>query len=213
MNIEKLFNSRINRIADWIIRLIMINIFVIFTSLLVVTILPSLSAGYNMFNDYINQRDTKLFKGYFTYFKENLGRKIVLSIIMSIVFGLGVSNIMFYNQSLELSGELFHNVGYFVTLSLLVMFYAVCLYSVVVLRVNSKMRFVSLFKLSFFLAGKNYLKSLLLIVVSSIPLVLFFFPQLFIVIIMFGISVPLLIHGYLTHGVVYYLENLGEKDD
>lgn len=213
MNFEKLVNSKVNRVADWIIRLVMINIMMIFTSLLLVTIYPSISAGYNMFNDYTNDRDTKLFGGYFTYFKENLGRKIIVSIIITLVLFLGGSNIMYYNSSLDTDVSWFHNVGYFVTLSFVVIFYATSIYTVVIARVSSKMKYTSLFKLAFFLAGKNYFTTVLVVLVSSIPVLLFFFPQLFIVIIMMGISLPLLVQVYLTNGIVYYLESLGEKND
>lgn len=213
MNFEKLVNSKINGVADWIIRLIMINVFMIFTSLLIVTIYPSISAGYNMFNDYTNNKDTKLFKGYFAYFKENLPRKIVVSILISIGLLIGVTNIMYYNSSLNKGESFFLNVGYFVTLSLMVIFYATSIYTVVIARVSSEMKYRSLFKLAFFLAGKNYFTTVLLILVSSIPFILFFFPQLFIVVIMMGISIPLLIQVYLTNHIVYYLEGLGKNND
>lgn len=166
-----------------------------------------------MLDDYVNDRDTKLFKGYFSYFRENLGRKIIVSIIITVVLFLGGSNIMYYNSSLETNPSWFLNVGYFVTLSLIVIFYATSIYTVVIARVSSKMKYTSLFKLAFFLAGKNYFITVLLVLVSSISVVLVFFPQLFIVVIMFGLSLPLLIQVYLTNGIVYYLKNLGEKND
>ncbi len=59
---EKLVNSRINDVADWIIRIIMINVMIIFFSLAVVTIYPAISAGYNMFHDYVEKKNTRLFK-------------------------------------------------------------------------------------------------------------------------------------------------------
>ncbi len=212
MNFEKLVNSKINRIADWIIRLIVLNVLMIATSLAVITIYPSLVAGYNMFNDYINDRDTKLFKGYFSYFKENFVRKVIVSIIIILVAFIGITNVMYYNDTLAETNNLFYSVGYFATLSLLAIFYAVTMYTFVVVRVNSKMRYTSLFKLSFYLAGKNFLITILLVFVNSIPIVLLFFPRLLSVIILVGLSLPMSLNALLTNGVVRYLEDLGEKN-
>ncbi|MCD6482156.1 MAG: hypothetical protein J7K80_00270, partial [Candidatus Izimaplasma sp.] len=62
MSFEKLVNSKINVFADWIIRLVMINLMIIVSSLLIITIYPALTAGFNLFHDYINGKNPKLFR-------------------------------------------------------------------------------------------------------------------------------------------------------
>lgn len=213
MNFEKLVNSKINVVADWIIRLVILNVLIIFFSLPIITIYPAVSAGYNMFNDYVNQKNTKLFQGFFTYFKEALGRKMLLSVIIVLVFVLGYSNIRFYSFNLENDPSIVNNLGYYITLSLLAIWYAITVYTIIVNRVNSKMKLMSLFKLSFFMAGKYYFITLALVVVNSLPIVLLFFPQTVVFFILMGISLPLMINAFLTRGAVFYLENLGEKND
>jgi uncharacterized membrane protein YesL len=210
MNIEKLVNSRINRIADWIIRIIMINIMVIASSLLIITIYPAISAAYRLFHDYINGKSTPLFKGYINYFKERLLKKIGLTLLIFILLGIGISNVYYYNQNIQLSNSVFHIIGYFVMISLLAMLYAVILYSFVVVTVDSNLKITRIFKLSFFLAGKYYFRTLLLVITMSIPTMLLFYPQLFFIIVFAGVSIPIAIHALITNEVVYYLKGLGE---
>lgn len=212
MNLEKLVNSKVNVVADWIIRLIVLNVLMIFSSLLIITIYPAISAGFNMFNDYVNQKDTKLFKGYFGYLKENIVRKMILSLIIGFLFVLSYSNIRFYSSSITSEASVISTLGYYVMLSLAAILYAVSLFSFVVNRVNSKLKFISLFKLSFYMAGKYYLVTIGLVVVNTLPVILLFFPQTVIFFILMGISLPVMVDAFLTRNAVNYLEDLGEQD-
>ena len=210
---EKLVNSKLNAVADWIIRLVMINIFMIICSLPVITIFPALSAGYNLLHDYVEGKHTPLVKGYFGYFKEYIGRKIVVGIVIGILLVVSYTNIRYYVDVLETNETLFFQIGYYATLALIAALYAVILYTVVVLNVESKMKLVSLFKLSFFLAGKYYFITVLLVVINSLPVFLLFTPITSLIFVFMGLSIPLTLHALLTKNAVYYLEGLGNEND
>lgn len=211
---EKSFFSKLNEIADWIIRLIMLNIMMIFFSLAIVTIYPAISAGYNMFSDYINKKYPSLFKDYFKYFKEALGRKIIIEVIIGLVFLLTYLNIRYYDMSLEQSTSVFYLIGYYISLALIAIWTATTFYSIVVVKVKPKIRYLNLFKLSFFLAGKFYLLTLLLVMIALIPFMLILFastisPLFF---IFMGLSIPVLLSALVTSKAVNYLEGLDNSN-
>lgn len=207
---EKLMNSKINTVADWIIRLVMVNIMIILFSLPVITIYPAVSAGYNMFHDYENNKNPRMFRDYFKYFKQNIGKKILLGLIIVIIFFLGYMNIRYYTVIMDEQANWFNLVGYYATLALLAVSYAVTLYSFVVVRTVPNIKILNTIKISFFLAGKFYITTLALVVISSSPVFLLFHPLTSLIFVFMGISIPLAIHAFLTRPAVSYLENLGE---
>ncbi len=212
---EKLVNSRINDIADWIIRIVMINVMIIFFSLFVVTIYPAISAGYNMFNDYINRKETKLFKDYFKYFKEELFKKIIIEIIIATVFFLLYLNIRYYDFNLQNQTSTFHWIGYYISLGLIAIWFAMMMFSIIVMRVQNNLKLLNFFKLSFFLAGKYYFITLILVVITLAPFMLWLVPTSLtsLLFVFTGISIPLLLNTLLTRRVVTYLEKLGGHND
>jgi uncharacterized membrane protein YesL len=210
---EKLMNSKINEIADWIIRLIMLNVMIIFFSLGIVTIYPAISAGYNMFHDYTNKKNPRLFVDYFKYFKESLGRKIILELIFAAGFFLAYLNIRYYDLSLQNAQSTFYLIGYYISLGLIAILFAITLFSFIVLNVKSDISYKQLFKMSFFLAGKYYFITLLLVIITFSPALLILYPNSFtaLAFIAIGISLPLLLNVMITNRVVRYLERLGEN--
>ena len=209
---EKLVNSRINEVADWIIRLIVLNVMIVFFSLAIVTIYPAFSAGYNMFNDYVSKKNPRLFKDYYRYFKEALGKKILLGLIIVVVFLLGYMNIRYYNLYLADNSTLFYTIGYYISLGLLAIWFAMTMYSIIVVRVTTKIKLLYLFKLSFFLAGKYYFRTLLIVSITIAPFFLLLTPITTMVFIFMGLSIPLLLNVLLTRRAVEYLEKLGERN-
>src|SRR3989339_52742 len=111
MNYEKSLYQKINAVADWIIRLIVINVLMILTSLPIITLFPSLAAGYKLFYEYKEKNETKLFKSYFSFFKENFMRKVQIGFILIFVLLLGYYNVTYYVNVLQSSEELFYQIG------------------------------------------------------------------------------------------------------
>ncbi len=211
MNFEKLANSKINVFADWVIRLVMINLMIIVFSLPILTIYPAISAGYNMFHDYTNTKNPKLFRGYFGYFKSNLKRKILIGLIIVISIVVGFLNVRYYSTVLEQGASVFYLIGYYVTLALLATLYAISIYSLVVISVYPKSKLRNLFKLSFILAGKFYFRTLLLVIINTGVILLLIYPPTAMIFIFMGMSIVLLIDALITRDVVVYLTTFGDK--
>lgn len=210
---DKLMNSKLNTFADWFGRLIVINVMIIFFSLPLITIFPAISAGYNLLHDYILRKNPKLFRDYFRYFKENLGRKILINIIYGLVLGLGLLNVRYYLAVLETNQSAFYSIGYYVTLALLTALYAVIIYSIIVIKVIPRIKLINLFKVSLVVAGKFYFTSMLLVVLTVSPILLILTPLTSLILVFMGVSVPLTLNVLITRNAVVYIEGLGEKDD
>ncbi len=213
MNFEKLVNSKINVFADWIIRLVTINLMVIVCSLPVITIYPAISAGYNMFHDYTKGENVKLFSGFFGYFKKDITRKMLIGFIIGFSVTLGFLNVRYYSTILETSPSTFYQIGYYVTLALLAALYAVSVCSIVVVKVYPRTRLITLFKLSFIIAGKYYFRTLVLLIVNSAVFLLLIYPPTAMIFIFMGVSLVLLVDSLITRDIVFFLSNFGDKND
>ncbi len=209
---DKLVNSKLNSFADWFGRLIVINIMIIFFSLPLITIFPAISAGYNLIHDYVQRRNPKLFRDYFKYFKENLGRKIIINIVYGFILTLGLLNVRYYITVLETNQSAFYSMGYYVTLALLTALYAVIIYSIIVIKVIPKIKLINLFKVSLVVAGKFYFTSVLLVVLTVSPVLLILTPITSLILVFMGVSVPLTLNVIITRNAVAYIEGLGEKN-
>jgi len=212
---DKPFFTRINEFADWIIRLVVLNILMIFFSLGIVTVFPAISAGYNMFNDYVNKKNPRLFVDFFAYFKEDLGRKIAYGAVLILGFFIAFLNIRYYNASLKLTPTTFLWIGYYVSLGLTGIWLAIMLFSLIVIRVKSDLNPWQHIKLSFMLAGRFYWITLILVVITFSPFLLILFPNSYtsFLFVFFGLSIPMFLNVILTRRVVRYLEGIGKVND
>lgn len=209
---EKSLYQKINTVADWIIRIIMINILMIFTSLLVVTIYPSLAAGYKLFHQYIHKNEEKLFKGYFKFFLEDIGKKIGIGLIFIVVLVLGYINTTYYVDILNEQSTWFYLAGYYVTLAFLVSAFIVTLYTLAVMYVVPKAKVVLMFKLAFYLSGKYFLRTVLLVLTTALPFVLLMTPITQLIFVFAGLSIPILLNALITDKIVDYVEGLVKSD-
>jgi len=175
---------------------------------------PAISAGYAMLNDYAENKNPRLFVDYFRYFKQNIGKKIVLEIILVAGFLLAYLNIRYYDLSIQANPTTFLWAGYYISLALIAILFAITLFSVIVLRVKGDIRLGRLFKMSIFLAGKYYWITVLLVTVTFSPFLLILYPNALtsLIFIFLGLSLPLLLNVLLTKRVVRYLEKLGENN-
>ena len=209
---EKSLYQKINTVADWIIRIIMINILMIFTSLLVVTIYPSLAAGYKLFHQYIHKDEEKLFKGYFKFFLEDIGKKIGIGIIFIVVLALGYINTTYYVDVLNEQSTWFYLAGYYVTIAFLVSAFIVTLYTLAVMYVVPKAKMILMFKLAFYLSGKYFLRTVLLVLTTAVPFVLLMTPITQLIFVFAGLSIPVLLNALITDKIVEYVERLVKSD-
>jgi len=209
---EKSLYQKINTVADWIIRIIVINILMIFTSLLIVTIYPSISAGYKLFHQFIHKDEEKLFKGYFKFFLEDIGKKIGIGLIFIVVLVLGYINTTYYVDGLNEQSNWLYLIGYYVTLAFLVSAFIVTLYTLSVLYVVPKAKVTLMFKLAFYLSGKYFLRTVLLVLTTAVPFVLLMTPITQLIFVFAGLSIPVLLNALITNQIVEYVEGLVKED-
>lgn len=209
---QKSIINRINQFADWFIRLIILNILIIIFSLPVITLYPAISAGYNVLHNYTIEKDVHLFKDYFNFFKEELIKKIGLGILLFLILLIGFTNIRYYSQTAQGANDYFYLIGYYVTLTLISISFAVMMLTLIVIKVAPKTKIIHTFKLSLVLAGKFYFRTVVLILLNITPVLLLFTPITSLILVFMGVSLPLLLNVIITKPAVYYLESLGEKN-
>ena len=213
MHIDKLVNSKLNTIADWIIRVVVINILTIVCALPLITAYAALGAGYNRFQDYLQGREGALISGYFHHFRHALLKKIGLGIVLTVLFSLVVFNTRYYLRLTEDAGGAWTAMGYVISLVLLALLLVVTLYSFAVLRVTSSLQVTALFKVAFYLSGKFFFRTMLLIPTVILPVFLLITPLTALGFVFAGVSVPLLINAYLTLDAVDHLERLASRHE
>lgn len=213
MIFEKSFFEKLNTISDWIIRIILINVLMIITSLPIITLYPSIAAGYDLLHHYSENRELNVFKGYAKFFMKHLKLKLILGFILFILIALGTYNVMYYVELLKTDEQLFYQIGYYIAFGFLVGIIVAAMYTISVIHVYPKLKVFSILKLSFYASGKYFIRTVILVLVNLIPFVLFLTPITMVIFIFAGVSTPLILNVLITRPVVTYLENLGEKHD
>lgn len=213
MNFENPIVQKLNSIADWILRIIVVNFMVILFSLPLVTLFGSLSAGYEVIYDAVHKKNTRTISGFLTYFKQNFKKKFILGLLMTVLIVLGYVNVTYYVDILDEGAGLFYHLGYYVTLSFLVGAYIVSLYLLPVVKVYPSMSLKMTIKLAFFVSGKFFIRTMLMIISTLVPFLLLFTPFTSVIFMLAGLSLWLIISVMITNEVVYYLERLGKRND
>lgn len=204
--------SKLNMIADWIIRLVVLNILIIALALPIITLFPALSAGYSVFQDYINHKEVKLIPSFVHYFKEDIGKKIVFGVVMIVVIFLSAYNGMYYASLSNSDTSTFYIIGYYVTIAFSLSALAILLFSLPVFKVVKNITFKNTLKLSFLLAGKYFYISALLIMLTVSPVLLLYNYLTALILVFMGVSLPLLLNVMITRRAVIYLEGLVQKN-
>ncbi|MFP4186575.1 MAG: DUF624 domain-containing protein [Acholeplasmataceae bacterium] len=213
MKIERPLYQKLNSIADWIIRVVVTNVLVIVTLLPIVTWYAALSAGFNVFSDYLAKDEENIFKRFLEHFRAQLPKRMLIGavVILSVLF---VSyNMLYYEEILTSNGHPFYTVGYYAMFSLVIIILVLTLQSFAVLRVYPNASFRTTFRLSFFFSGKYFIRTFLLIATWTLPVFLFFTPFLMTVFFLTGVGLPLLLQALIEIPVLQGLRELGDRHD
>lgn len=208
---NKLFKI-LNEIADWIIRIIIVNILTILTMLPLITFIPALTSGYKIMSDAINKDEAPLFPSFFKTFKENIGKKMVLSVSVLLIIGLSFYNNRLYAQAIEEGKGIFYNIGYYITLILIISTAMVAMYLPIVLIEKKDYGFKEIIKMSFYLSGKYFLRTFLIALIVLIPVLMFFTAVTIFIFIFIGISAPLILIALTTKKPREFLKEIRLDD-
>lgn len=195
---KKKLSEILNYYADWVIRVIIVNFLTILMILPIVTIIPALTSAYKIFSDALNKEETPIFKSFFSYFKEDIVNRIIMTLIFIAVLGLSIFNNRLYAAYIEDSAGIMYNIGYYITLIIIIGVVMVGLYLPLVFteRVGSDLRVIS--KISFFISGKYFVRTIFMAVTLLIPFLMLTTPFFFLLFLFIGISTPLLIIAAIT---------------
>ena len=209
---DKTLYQKLNTFADWVIRLVVINILIIVTSLPIITLYPALLAGYKMFTKYVNKEEVPIFKSYFTYFVENIGQKLKIGLILAAAILVGVINITIYNEFLEANPSPFNLVGQYVMIVMVLSVIFVTMYTFPLMLTYPNTNIWLLIKFSFFLSGKFIGRTGLAVLILFIPVVLLLHPLLTLILVFVGMSAMVLLYALIFNKVVVYVEGLEEEN-
>lgn len=195
---KKKLSEILNYYADWVIRVIIVNFLTILMILPIVTIIPALTSAYKIFSDALNKEETPIFKSFFSYFKEDIVNRIIMTLIFIAVLGLSIFNNRLYAAYIEDSAGIMYNIGYYITLIIIIGVVMVGLYLPLVFteRVGSDLRVIT--KISFFISGKYFVRTIFMAVTLLIPFLMLTTPFFFLLFLFIGISTPLLIIAAIT---------------
>lgn len=209
---DKSLYQKLNTIADWIIRLIVINVLIIVTSLPVVTLYPALIAGYKMFHKFLKKEETPIFKTYFKFFVEDFKQKIKIGFILAAAIFVGVINLTIYNDFLEANPSPMNLVGQYVMIIMVLSVLFVAMYTLPIMVVYPNTNIWLMIKFAFFLSGKFIFRTVLAVIILFIPIVLFLHPLLVLVLVFMGMSVMVLLYALIFKKVVEYIESLDKAN-
>jgi uncharacterized membrane protein YesL len=213
VTIEKPLYQKLNSIADWIIRIIVTNILVIVTALPIVTLYAALSAGFNVFADVLDKDEENIFKRFYDHFKAHLPKRLLIGTLMILLVLFGYYNLLYYREILKSNDTLFYVIGYYAMFSLIIILFVLTLQSFAVSRVYPNANVTMTFKLSFFISGKYFIRTFLLIVIWTLPVLLFFSPFLMTLFFFAGVGMPLLLQALLARPILRGLKELGDRHD
>jgi uncharacterized membrane protein YesL len=206
--LEKPFYQKLNTFADWMIRLILVNILVVITALPIVTFYVAFSAGYNVFADYLKKDEIGVLRSFFNHLKVHFVKKLILGILFIFFILIFYYNLAYYEILLRSESKTFYHIGYFVSLSLIIIFIVIFLQSFSVSYVHIKLPLRKIIKLSLLVSGKYFLLSILLISFYFLPYWLFLGSYTMVINVFIGFSIPLVLNALITKRVVTYLESL-----
>lgn len=204
--IEKPFFQKLNKIADWIIRIVILNLFMVICTMLFVTFYIGFKVAYQMFSDYLDDKNTPLFKGIWENIKKDFWKNLGLGALIIIVLAIGVLSSWQYNQLLSNEESWFNLLGYSITLMFTVSIFVVSIYTLTVSFVFDDLTLKNLFKLSLYVAGKYFFRSILILVLTATPFLLFLNVNLVPIFVLGGLSIPLLLNVLLMKKPVRFLK-------
>lgn len=209
---DKPFIRKLNVIADWLIRIVVLNIFMVFLTLPIITFYAGYKAAYSLFVDYTNGKNTPLFKGFWENLKENFWHDLGVGSLFILLIAIGLLGAYNYNKLLINNQKtLFNTSGFFITLGVSLLLIMTMIFSVTTSYVIKDISLKNLFKVSLILSGKYFLRSFLVLIITVLPIFIIIYPMLALIFIFLGMSGPLILNVLLMRKPRWFLEG-GNKN-
>lgn len=204
---EKPFFRTLNAIADWIIRIVVINIFMILCTIPLITFYAGYKAGYSLFTDYIEGKPTPIFKGFWENLKENFWYDVGVGALFVLFILVGLFSLWQYNALMgENPEKIFYLIASLIVLGITLLTIITMVYSVTISYIFKDISVKNMVKLSMAISGKYFLRSLLVLILTVGPLFLMISPLLAPIFVLLGLSVPVTLNTLLMRKVRSFLK-------
>jgi len=205
---EKPFFQKLNQIADWILRIVTVNLLLIVSTLFIITLYPGLYASFRLLKDWKEGKHTPIFNGFWNYFKENIKQKLQISFTFIMILLIGVYSLISYNEFIELNAGMMYLIGYYVVLLFLIMFILITLYTIPVLIYFQNTDMTNIFKISLYVLARYFYITLIISVLWIIPVLLIFIPQMMVIYVIAGLSLTVLLWVFVSKPIFKFLERI-----
>jgi uncharacterized membrane protein YesL len=208
MNTEKLLNSKIYQILDFVMRLVILNVLIVFVSLPLFTLLAAITSGHDVVRKMAEDRGTSIFKEFFKTFIQVLGKTAIVSLFMIIVLLIFVNSGFFFFHTM--GDGIIYGIGFLLTISVGFVLIACMQHLPIVISYFPDLRTIDSIKLMFLFSARYPTLTAYLL----LPIIIFFVEiGVFYGIVAFlGFSLPIYV-GYLLSYRSYriiYEKNKGE---
>ncbi len=233
--IRKILNSKVYKVVDFIVRLVLLNILliVISSSLFIIvttfvndlspvwyyilliptalTIYPCIVAVTDVLRSYVIDGNTGLLKDFFKAFGRNYLKTLLLSLIL---FGMIIllRNSYYYFDSLKYNAPI-NMVGYILTISFILIFIFLIIHLNLVIVYFKELNIIQCIKISLIIAFKDLGKTIILLLIAVASIVLSYFFQIYL--LLFSFSLVLYFCVLLTKKTYIKLSitNQGEENE
>lgn len=219
MDMEKFVNSRGFSFIDWLWRLIVMNIIVIFISVITVFIgfIPAYLAAFRTIKDIKESKQSgNIFKIYFKNMIYDYKKTIYITLIFLVFFIVMGFAAWYYAPSVLSADFSFQNFDLIYALGFFYMLFCIFIVGLMLIHLPMVMTYFNfkikdILKMSFFMCLKFFLTTFILFIIWALSigslLIGFLIPFWFLI----GISGPLFVSYNFTRGIYWYLSN--NEDD
>lgn len=209
---EKPFFHRLNQIADWILRIVVLNLLLVTSTLFIITFYPGVQACYRLFKDWTEGKQTAIFAGFWMYFKEEIKTKLAISIILILVLLVGIFSMISYNAYIKENAGMMYLIGYYVVLIFLIGFVMTTLYTIPIMIYFKQISLKNIYKLALYIFARYFPISLLVSILWIIPIILLLIPSLMVIYVVAGLSLTILLWVLVSRPIFKFLERIQQYD-
>lgn len=210
--LEKPFFHRLNQIADWILRIVTLNLFLVTSTLLIFTFYPGIAACYRLFKDWCEGESTTIFGGFWTYFKEEIKMKLAISTILILVLLVGIFSMISYNAYIKEDAGLIYLIGYYVVLIFIIGFVMTTLFTIPIMIYFKNISLKNIYKLALYIFARYFPISLLVSILWIVPFVLLLIPSLMVIYVVAGLSLTILLWVLVSRPIFKFLKRIQQHD-
>ncbi len=205
MDFEKKINSKPYRFFDFLYKLLIVNLFTFFLSLLIVTFFPAVVAMNATIRNDLDEPNP--FKAYFSNFAHYFKKSFMIGLI--IIFVIAIIGFAFYFYAYAVPQDDFNTIifqmGVVVMLLLMLVLIMICVHLPLIIVVFKSLTIGETIRTSFYISFRYFLTTLILFGMFLLKIIgIILFP----IWIIIGISLPTFLGIKITRPIYYKFEKI-----